>query len=60
LAVQCLDCRAVGLAVTLQVVLPGLDQAAAEVLVAEADSVCPYPHAVRGNIAVKIEVASAA
>lgn len=49
-----------GLAVTLTVVLPGLEQAAAEVLVAEADTVCPYSHAVRGNIEVKIEVASAA
>lgn len=52
--------RGFGLAVTLTIALPGLEQAAAEALVAEADAVCPYSHAVRGNIAVRIEVATAA
>lgn len=52
--------RGFGLAVTLTIALPGLEQAAAEALVAEADTVCPYSHAVRGNIAVRIEVATAA
>lgn len=45
-----------GLAVTLDIVLPGLDRAAAEALVAEADTVCPYSHAVRGNIAVTLVI----
>jgi lipoyl-dependent peroxiredoxin len=49
-----------GLAVTLAIVLPGLDRAEAEALVAEADSVCPYSHAVRGNIAVSLEVSTEA
>lgn len=47
-----------GLAVTLAIVLPGLDTADAEALVAEADMVCPYSHAVRGNIDVGIEVST--
>lgn len=49
-----------GLAVTLTISLPGLDPAEAEALVAEADTVCPYSHAVRGNIEVRLEVAPAA
>lgn len=48
-----------GLAVTLAVVLPGLSEAEAQALVAEADTVCPYSHAVRGNIEVTIDVSSA-
>lgn len=48
-----------GLAVTLTASLPGLTRAEAEALVAEADTVCPYSHAVRGNIEVKIEIAAA-
>jgi len=46
-----------GLAVELVVSLPGVDRDAAEALVAEADTVCPYSHAVRGNIEVKLSVA---
>lgn len=49
-----------GLAVTLSISLPGVEQADAEALVAEADTVCPYSHAVRGNIAVALEVVTAA
>lgn len=45
-----------GLDVTLDITLPGMDQAEAEALVAEADRVCPYSHAVRGNIEVRLEV----
>lgn len=45
-----------GLAVTLAITLPGLDRAEAEALVAEADTICPYSHAVRGNIDVVLEV----
>ena len=46
-----------GLAVALEVNLPGVDRAAAEALVAEADTICPYSHATRGNIEVKLSVA---
>ena len=46
-----------GLAVALEISLPGVDRAAAEALVAEADTICPYSHAVRGNIEVKLSVA---
>lgn len=46
-----------GLAVALEISLPGVDRAAAEALVAEADTICPYSHAVRGNIEVKLGVA---
>jgi Ohr subfamily peroxiredoxin len=46
-----------GLAVALEISLPGMPRAEAEALVAEADTVCPYSHAVRGNIDVKLSVA---
>lgn len=46
-----------GLAVTLDISLPGLDAGDAEALVAEADTVCPYSHAVRGNIEVTLKIA---
>lgn len=45
-----------GLAVTLEISLPGLDADRAEALVAEADKVCPYSHAVRGNIEVTFNI----
>ena len=46
-----------GLEVALKVSVPGVDRAAAEALVAAADAVCPYSHAVRGNIDVSLAVA---
>lgn len=46
-----------GLEVALTVSLPGLERAVAEDLVAKADVVCPYSHATRGNIPVKLSVA---
>jgi Ohr subfamily peroxiredoxin len=46
-----------GLQVALQVKLPGIERKAAEDLVAKADVVCPYSHATRGNIEVKLSVA---
>lgn len=46
-----------GLAVEIRVSLPGVDRAAADALVAEADTICPYSHAVRGNIDVTLSVA---
>lgn len=45
-----------GLAAKLLVSLPGVERAAAEALVAEADTICPYSHATRGNITVDIDV----
>jgi len=44
-----------GLAVTLHVELGGLDQAAADDLVARAHQVCPYSNATRGNVEVVLE-----
>jgi len=44
------------LSVTLQVTLTGVDQAAAEAIVAQAHEVCPYSNATRGNIDVALSV----
>ena len=46
-----------GLAVKLAISLPGVEREVAEALVAEADTICPYSHATRGNIVVDIRVA---
>jgi len=45
---------AYGLAVTLAVLLPGLDREVAQQLVDGAHQACPYSHATRGNIEVAI------
>ena len=45
-----------GLAVSLDVSLPGMDKAAAQKLVEEAHQVCPYSNATRNNIDVKLKV----
>jgi Ohr subfamily peroxiredoxin len=45
-----------GIDVALQISLPGLDRKAAEDLVAKAHIVCPYSHATRGNIDVRLSV----
>lgn len=45
-----------GLVVALKVSLPGVEHGAAEALVAEADTICPYSHAVRGNVEVTLSV----
>lgn len=47
---------AFGIAVTLNVSLPGLAQDTAEDLVAKAHQVCPYSNATRGNIDVTLNV----
>ncbi|CAM4106835.1 Ohr subfamily peroxiredoxin [Novosphingobium lubricantis] len=44
------------LTVALGVTITGIDQAAAEEVVAKAHSVCPYSNAVKGNIDVAIVV----
>ena len=46
-----------GLDVALEISLPGVDKGAAEALVTEADTICPYSHATRGNIEVRLSVA---
>lgn len=46
--------RGFDIAVTLDVVLPSLDDAAALDLVEAAHQVCPYSNATRGNIDVKL------
>lgn len=45
-----------GLEVALEVNLPGIDRATAEDLVNKAHVVCPYSHATRGNIDVRLSV----
>ncbi|MGZ3184778.1 MAG: organic hydroperoxide resistance protein [Telluria sp.] len=45
-----------GLAVTLRISLPGLENAAAQGLVDQAHQVCPYSNATRGNIEVDLIV----
>jgi Ohr subfamily peroxiredoxin len=50
------DGQGFGLTVALQIKLPGLERAAAEALVQKAHIVCPYSHATRGNVDVKLSV----
>lgn len=50
------DGQGFGLDVALAVRLPGLERAAAEDLVARAHVVCPYSHATRGNVDVRLTV----
>ncbi|HEY4345755.1 MAG TPA: organic hydroperoxide resistance protein [Parvibaculum sp.] len=45
-----------GLAVTLNVSIPGMDRAEAEKLVEATHQVCPYSNATRGNVDVKLVV----
>jgi Ohr subfamily peroxiredoxin len=49
-----------GLAVTLEVLLPSIEQDVAEGLVEAAHKVCPYSNATRGNIDVTLKVVGAA
>jgi Ohr subfamily peroxiredoxin len=41
--------------VTLNAELAGVDQSAAEALVAKAHTICPYSKATRGNVTVKLQ-----
>ncbi len=50
------DAGGFGLAVTLDVNVPGVDQATAEALVAKAHQVCPYSNATRNNVEVTLQV----
>jgi len=46
-----------GLAVQLEVTIPGADAATAQQLAEQAHQVCPYSNATRGNIEVQLTVA---
>lgn len=46
-----------GIDVDLAISLPGIDRAQAEDLMAKAHIVCPYSHATRGNIDVRLALA---
>jgi Ohr subfamily peroxiredoxin len=46
-----------GLAIALEIALPGVERADAEALVAKAHEVCPYSNATRNNIDVQLTVA---
>jgi len=45
-----------GLSAELEVALPAVDRATAELLVAKAHEICPYSNATRGNINVDIKI----
>lgn len=51
------DGEGFGLDVELTVSLPGLDEATAKKVVDQAHIVCPYSHATRGNIDVRVKLA---
>jgi lipoyl-dependent peroxiredoxin len=53
-----IDGGAFGLAVELEVAIPGVDAGTAHELAEAAQQVCPYSNATRGNIEVKLSVAS--
>lgn len=44
------------LTVSLDIEITGMDQAAAEAIVAEAHEVCPYSNAIKGNIDVQLKI----
>lgn len=50
------DGKGFGIAVELAIRIPDLDRAAAESLVQKAHVVCPYSHATKGNVDVKLGV----
>jgi osmotically inducible protein OsmC len=50
------DGQGFGLDVALEVRLPGLERSVAQGLVDKAHIVCPYSHATRGNIDVRLSV----
>ncbi len=45
-----------GLSVALHIYLPGVEKSKAETLVAQAESICPYASATRGNIPVRFVI----
>lgn len=53
------DSGGYGLGVRLAISIPGMEQSAADSLVANAHKVCPYSNATRGNIEVALTVHAA-
>jgi Ohr subfamily peroxiredoxin len=51
-----LDSGGFGLAVELEIALPGVDEQTAKQLAEKAHQVCPYSNATRGNIEVTLNV----
>ncbi|MBC3931279.1 MAG: organic hydroperoxide resistance protein [Undibacterium curvum] len=45
-----------GIAVTLNISLPGMEKEAAEALIHQAHEVCPYSNATRGNVEVNLNL----
>ncbi len=52
------DVQGFGLDVALTIALPGIDAALARELVDEAHIVCPYSHATRGGLDVRLSLAA--
>jgi Ohr subfamily peroxiredoxin len=50
------DGKGFGIDVELAIRVPNLDRAAAEALVQKAHVVCPYSHATKGNLDVRLKV----
>jgi organic hydroperoxide reductase OsmC/OhrA len=48
---------AYGLTVELTATVPGVDRETAEALLHEADRICPYSNALRGNVPVTLRLA---
>ncbi|KZD09400.1 organic hydroperoxide resistance protein [Oceanibaculum pacificum] len=51
------DGQGFGIDVALKIAIPGVDKKIAEDLVQKAHIVCPYSHATKGNIDVRLSVA---
>ncbi len=51
------DGKGFGIDVDLEVNLPGMDKGQAEDLVSKAHVVCPYSHAIKGNVDVRTSIA---
>ncbi len=45
-----------GISVDLRIYLPGMTKAVAETLVAQAEAICPYANATRGNVPVRFVI----
>lgn len=50
------DAGGFGLAVVLEIQIPGVDRAKAQELAEKAHQVCPYSNATRGNIPVELKI----
>jgi lipoyl-dependent peroxiredoxin len=50
------DGEGFGLDIDLEIAVPGIDRETVEALVQKAHIVCPYSHATRGNVDVRLKV----